>query len=83
VYGCDILFDAETAAAVKRDISAAMGGECPCMQDRACPLLPADLGPLLDRRRVEVPALRVLNTREDAEAGAESASIPGPRVSSA
>jgi hypothetical protein len=40
-YGCEILFDAETAERVKREVRDRMGGECPCDRDEQCPLLPA------------------------------------------
>lgn len=39
-YGCDVLFDAETAVKVRAEISAKMGGECPCEAGKRCPLLP-------------------------------------------
>ena len=74
MYGCELLFDAETAVVVRREISAAMGGECPCEADGSCPLLPRDLGPLLD------PRVGVLNTREEPVASAESAPLSGPRL---
>lgn len=41
-YGCEILFDAETAERVKGEVRSHMGGECPCDRNEACPLLPAD-----------------------------------------
>ena len=40
MYGCDVLFDAETAAIVRDEVKAKMG-TCPCEQGRTCPLLPS------------------------------------------
>ena len=41
MYGCYVLFDAETAAEVQAEVRAKMGGVCPCDEDKQCPLLPA------------------------------------------
>lgn len=83
MYGCEILFDVETAASVRTELTKALG-ECPCFVGRTCPLLPADLGPLLDRKRtvpvVEETANQVLNTREERVASAEPARHSGPRL---
>lgn len=46
MHGCDLLFDADTAARVRAEIVAKMG-RCPCDEGRRCPLLPDDLTPLL------------------------------------
>lgn len=58
MYGCEILFDAETAASVREAVSKAAGGQCPCVAGLTCPLLPDDLGPILDRRRPALPCDR-------------------------
>lgn len=39
-YGCEVVYDAETAALVRAEIQARLGGECPCDRDEPCPLLP-------------------------------------------
>lgn len=87
MYGCEILFSVETAASVRAEVSKAMGGECPCAAGRTCPLLPADLGPLLDRRpaavAVEDAASGVFNTREEPVARAEPASHTSTRIPAA
>lgn len=52
MQGCEILFTAEGAAEIRRELDKAMG-QAPCVgcaAGRACPLLPADLGPLLTER---------------------------------
>jgi hypothetical protein len=46
LYGCDVVFDAETAKRVRAEVSARLGGVCPCEADVPCPLLPADMGTL-------------------------------------
>lgn len=46
MYGCDLIFTPGEAEKVRGEIRAKMGA-CPCEQGRRCPLLPADLGPLL------------------------------------
>lgn len=40
--GCDLLFNPETAAKVRGQVRANLGGECPCDRGEPCPLLPAD-----------------------------------------
>lgn len=42
MYGCEVLYDAETAERVKAQVRGmmGMGGQCPCDRDQPCPLLP-------------------------------------------
>lgn len=50
MYGCDILFGAETSASIRRELTKAMGDAAPCARcllGARCPLLPDDIGPLL------------------------------------
>lgn len=47
MYGCDLLFPPETAKKVRAELRRNLGGQCPCDRDEKCPLLPADLSPLL------------------------------------
>lgn len=47
MYGCEILFSPETAAEVREQFASRMGGQCFCERGQRCPLLPADLTPLL------------------------------------
>lgn len=46
MHGCELLFDAETAARVIAQVRAASGGECPCDKGQRCPMLPDDVGSL-------------------------------------
>lgn len=46
MYGCDLLFTPETAREIKAELRDKMGA-CPCDMGKRCPLLPADLTPLL------------------------------------
>lgn len=50
-YGCEVAFDAETAAKVRAEVSARLGGMCPCDRDEPCPLLPQSSAPLLPTQR--------------------------------
>jgi hypothetical protein len=43
MYGCDLVFTPETAEQVRAELRKRFDGKCPCENDRACPLLPADL----------------------------------------
>lgn len=43
MYGCELVFDAETAEMVRAEVSSRLGGVCPCEADDPCPLLPADM----------------------------------------
>lgn len=62
VNGCDVLFDAETAARVRTEVSSRMGGVCPCDDGRRCPLLPEGFGAAL----LPMPVLLKLETLPDA-----------------
>lgn len=42
MYGCDLLFSPATAAKVREQARANLGGQCPCERGEPCPLLPAD-----------------------------------------
>lgn len=55
MYGCDLLFTPEMATKVRETITTALG-QCPCEAGKRCPLLPADLAPLL---QIKVPAPRL------------------------
>lgn len=44
-YGCEVVYDAETAALVRAEVQARLGGECPCDRDETCPLLPLKFAP--------------------------------------
>lgn len=46
MYGCEILFDAPTAEAVKAEVRRQLGGECPCDIGQTCPLLPSPVIPV-------------------------------------
>lgn len=53
MYGCELVFDVETAAKVRAEVSSRLGGVCPCEADESCPLLPENL------RTVFLPEPRV------------------------
>lgn len=63
MYGCEILFDREQAAAMQELIERKTGDPCPCKQGKACPLLPAGevvtVGVPKMRRLASMPALLV------------------------
>lgn len=44
MYGCEVLFDAETAAKIRNEIRSKMGF-CPCDKGLRCPLLPDPIFP--------------------------------------
>jgi hypothetical protein len=51
MHGCEILFTADEATQVRRELARAMGENSPCVgcaEGRRCPLLPDDLTPVLD-----------------------------------
>jgi len=51
MQGCDILFSEADAAEIRREFAKAMGDSSPCAgcaEGRRCPLLPDDLGPMLE-----------------------------------
>lgn len=47
MYGCDLIFNATDAAAIREEVRSKLGGACPCEQGLRCPLLPDDLGTVL------------------------------------
>jgi hypothetical protein len=53
MYGCELLFTKAEAAEVKAQVRKAVNGPCPCDEGKKCPLLPADIVPLL--RRLDTP----------------------------
>ena len=48
MYGCDLLFSPETAEQVRAVVRERCGG-CRCESGGWCPLLPVDIGPLLEK----------------------------------
>lgn len=49
MYGCELLFTAEAAQKIRAEIILRTGS-CPCDTGQRCPLLPADLAPLMVAR---------------------------------